>query len=581
MKRFLPFITAVLLLIGLAAIWRQPTRAQDLYAPPTSADANAGLTIFAARCAACHGDTGLGDGSMAVTAGLAMPNLADPAYRQTADPQQMYHIITNGSLDPPMPPFGPASSNALSEQERWNAVAALFQLSQPTAVVAQGEALFAEWAELGLVLPPVDYWFSRSNAAALADLESGQWGADVSALSQAEKQALVEYGRSQSYQFVDAATPPQTLANATITGLLMNGTTNQPVTNLDVMLRAFDLDLQQTLTQTVMVDDDGRYTFDVADVGADWVYLLTTTYNDLIFNSEPAQIEPTQPTLMMPLQVYDTTTDVSAISIDQIHMIFTFVEGAVQVSELYLFNNDANAVFIGETGELADGVVDLFVPTGAENIQFQRTFGSVQNFTDAPEVVQTAVGWADTLPLRPGQGSSNLLVNYQLPYENGLLLAHPLAYPTAGATAIIPANGVTIEGDGWVLQGEQALSGGSFMAYFNGDLQQATALSLALNGRVQQLVDSSGNALLVRNESQELLIGGVALLVAVVLSVWLWQRWQQPTAVGDGERQQLLQTLAALDDAYADGRVSESRYVAQRQQIKEMLLAIWPRTEEK
>lgn len=566
-------------MILLATSAQQATQAQQPYPPPSSADANAGMMIFAARCATCHGDMGLGDGSMAASAGLAMPNLADPAYRLTADPQHMFDIITNGSLDPPMPPFGPASSNPLTEQDRWNLVAAVYQLSHPTAVANQGAALFAELAEAGLSLPALDYWFSRSNTAVLADLANGDWGTDLSTLSEDEKVALVEYGRAQSYSFIDATAVPETLAQVTITGLASNGTTNQPAVDVEVLLRAFDLNLQQTVTETVVTAADGRYAFDLEDVGSDWVYLVSTNYNGLVFNSEPGQIEPAQPTLLLPLTVYDSSTDASAVSIDQIHMIFNFVEGVVQVSELYLFNNDANAVFVGPTGALTDGVLDIFVPTGAQNITFQRTFGSVQNFTEAPEVIQTETGWADTLPLRPGQGSSNLLVSYELPYENGLLLAHPLAYPAAGATAILPDVGVTLAGDGWQVEGEQVLAGGTFMAYFNGELQQATALNLELNGRVQQLMDSSGNRLLVRNESQELMIGAAALLLSAGVAVWLWRRWQQPTAVAEADLPGLLQQLAALDDAYANGRVPENSYWSQREQLKETLIAIWPRQE--
>jgi len=239
-------------------------------------------------------------------------------------------------------------------------------------------------------------------------------------------------------------------------------------------------------------------------------------------------------------------------------------------------------------------------------VDFRRALGSLDNFVPAPEVIQTETGWADILPLRPGTGRTNLLVSYQLPYKDGLLLAHPLTYPLNNATAILTDDGVTVGGDGWLSQGAQTTSGGTFISYINSSLVGAEALSIELDGRPRELFDSQGNTVAVRNDSQELIVGLSVLGLALIAGVFLVRKWQTggetsvlpvlpvlsilpvlpvlseaevseaEVAVADSETQDLLKTIAELDDAYKDGRISESDYAQQREQLKADLIAVWP-----
>jgi mono/diheme cytochrome c family protein len=567
-------VTAVLLTSLLFTI--RATTAQEPVLPLTPPDAEAGLAIYADRCAICHGPLGAGDGEQAIAAGLEPRNFTDPAFHRTADPQKMFDIISNGNLANGMPPFGPASSNPLNEAERWNLVAAVYSFGLSPETLELGETLFADLGGDVANLPGLAYWFGRNNETALTDLENGDWSVDVAGLSDEEKLAIVDYGRAQSsYTYANPLAAFEPIEAATITGLIVNGTTGAEVSNAQAILRAFTTNLEQTLTMTTTVGANGRYTFDLTDVPPDWVYLVNTEYNGLNFNSDINQLSRAQPELDMPIIVYDTSDDASALSIGQIHMILTFTPGKVQVSELYIFNNEANTVFVGESGNFEEGVLNIALPAAAENVNFQRAFGSLENFAPATDVIQTETGWADTAPLRPGTGSNNLLVSYELPYEDGLRLGHPLHYPIQGATAILPDNGVSLSGQGWASQGSQALASGTFATYMNSDLAGAEALSLELDGRPRTLMDTEGNTIAVRQNTPELLIGGLAFGLSLLVAAVMVRRWQQPTAAPDPEH--LLQTIANLDDAYEDGRINQSQYSQQRAQLKEELIAIWPK----
>ncbi|HID53241.1 MAG TPA: hypothetical protein EYP41_14565 [Anaerolineae bacterium] len=565
-------VTAVLLTLFFTA--SPATSAQERFLPEDTPDAEVGLAIYNERCTVCHGDTAQGDGPQAIEAALEPTVFADPEFRLTAQPQRMYDFITNGNLANGMPPFGPASSNPLAEMDRWHLIAAIYSFSTPPESIALGEEIVTEQG--GAEWPDTDYWFTRTNEDALADLEAGDFGLDTADLSDEEKMAVVDYGRSQSYLFLDPFAPPEPIAEAVISGQVTNGSTDEPVTAGTVTLRAFTFDLEEMLNETTELDEDGRYSFTVTDVDPDWVYLVSAENDDLTFNSSAAQIERSDPELDLPVTVYNKTTDPSVIDVEQIHLVINFGEDTVQVSELYVFNNNDTAVFVGETGNTEDGTVEMFLPAGAENIDFRRALGSFDNFVAATEVVATGTGWADTVAVRPGSGSSVLLVSYELPYDDNLLLAHPLGYPVKQASAILPDVGITIKGDGWIAQDTRPSEFGDILSYLNSDMTAAGALNLELDGRPRQVaVGEQGGSFLVRDNQTELIVGVVSLLIVLAIAAWFVHKWRNPEPqLADSDA--LIYAIAELDDAYDAGEIKENEYQQKRNSLKAELESIWP-----
>ncbi|HFQ93626.1 MAG TPA: cytochrome c, partial [Anaerolineae bacterium] len=279
-------VTAVLLTLFFAA--SPAASAQERFLPEDTPDAETGLAIFNERCTVCHGDTAQGDGPQAIEAGLEPTIFADPEFRLTAQPQRMYDFITNGNLANGMPPFGPASSNPIAEMDRWHLIAAIYSFSTPPESIALGEEIVTEQG--GADWPDTDYWFTRTNEDALADLEAGDFGLDTADLSDEEKMAVVDYGRAQSYNFLDPFAPPEPIKEAIISGQVINGSTDEPVSEGTVTLRAFTFDLEEMLNETTELDEDGRYSFTLTDVDPEWVYLASVENEDLTFNSSAAQI---------------------------------------------------------------------------------------------------------------------------------------------------------------------------------------------------------------------------------------------------------------------------------------------------
>lgn len=569
-------------------------------------DATRGLELYAQRCANCHGPQGGGDGELA--ADLPTPptpfNAAD--YRQTAVPLELFAAITNGRPAQGMPPFGPSSSNPIDDGGRWDLVAAIYNLSTPPEAIATGQSVYeatclachgAEGAgdgpeaEILDVIPTnissLDYWASRSNAAVFERLSANAIPQHTYSLTEEQRRTVVDYARTFSYTYVDRQQLREPIPAATISGQVVNGTTNELLDGGEVLLRAFTPELEEMLSLTTTTDGNGRYTFELTDVSPQWIFLASLLYEDVSFSSGANQPSRGQPLLELPIIVYEPTTNATAITIEQLHLVLEFVEDRLLVNELYRFSNGDTAVYIGPTGNTAAGTVEVVLPAGAQNIVFQRSLGSLESFLPAEEVVQTETGWADTVPLRPGRGSLNLLVQYELPYQPGATtIAHPLRYPVNETSAVLPDSGVTLAGSNWVLQGIQETEQGPYGSYIGTGLSAGETFNLGLEGRPRLVFDADGNLVLSRNQPLELLLGGLILLGVLAGAFVAVRTWQQPAAVPAPimsaqsdvvELDRLLQVAADLDEAYEQGELDAQEYRQERAAVKEKLLLLWPR----
>jgi mono/diheme cytochrome c family protein len=576
-----------------------PTSAQDSPTPAEPPDAAAGLLIFNERCANCHGPQALGDGELAANLPNPPAALASPEYLRAAIPANMFDVITNGRVERGMPPFGPTSTNPLPEADRWNAIAAIYSLGTPLERVNEGQALYEtnclachgqsgagdgpEAAASTATTPDLTdltYWSQTSNQAVFDRLHDDTLEGHDFELDDDSLWAAVDYLRTFSYAHTDALAAFRPLESATISGQVINGSTGEETLAeaTTAELRAFNQNIEMTLSLTTTVTTDGRYQFNLSDVSPEWLYRVSITYKGLDFGSEIAQLSQAAPEAQLPVTVYEQTSDPSAITVDQMHLIVEVADNTVLVNEVYVFTNNGTAVFIGESGDPADGTVQIALPPAAENPTFERGFGSFDSFFPAQELIPTESGWVDTFPVRPGQSSLILLANYTLPYDNGMTIAHPVFYEVGGANLVLSEVGVEMtEGDGWTSMGLQTIEGGAFISYARPGLSAGESFTFQLSGR-PRTTTTTGTVGLVRDDNLEFMIGGVALFAAAVAAVFVVRSWQQEEPPPD--RLELLQAIANLDDAYEQGQIEPAAYQQERQALKEELTAVWATDEE-
>lgn len=541
-------------------------------------NAQTGYEIFENRCANCHGSQGAGDGEMAANLPQPPPSFLVEGYIDSAVPSELFDTITNGRIMQGMPLFGEGSSNPISEANRWDVIAAIYALATPAERLEAGEAVYVEscsacHGEAGdnaeAPLTDLAYWFTQSNNMIASQIVTHE--AHAFDLTNEELLTAVAFARTFNYETV--ALGPQVIETAQVFGAIVNGTTNETVGDLTATLRAFTPDLQEALSLETEVGANGRYMFDLSLIPDNWIYLVTVHYNDVSFSSGANQLNVNNPSLELPITVYDTTTDASNITIERLHTVILFSDDAVQVSELYLFNNLTNQVYVGETGNPNDGTLQVHLPTGAEGVRFQRGIGDFESFMPVNSMRQTELGWAETEPIQPGQGTANLLVQYELPFQPSLTIAHPVLYQVESTTALLPDTGVTLTGADWLLLEQETPPDTAPSLFYQGEaISAGDPIRFELDGTPTLVVNEAGSAVLVRDETQELVVGIIFLLCTLAVAGYFLREWRlrQPA-----DPQQLLAAIAELDMAYEQGNVKPQAYVNKRQKLKAQLQAVW------
>ncbi len=572
--------------------------AQEPLEPATPPDSFNGLSLYADRCANCHGPGGEGDGEMAGDLPAPPRNFTDEEFRRGTVPAALFQTITEGRLDAGMPPFGPTSSNPIETADRWDLVATVFSLGTPPEVVENGRIIYEEnclachgedgrgdgpeaataTADPG-DLASLRYWYSRSNEIVFTNLLDV---AIVDHQNELDEDALwdvIDYMRTFSYVYADPQAASAPIESVVISGQVTNGTTNGVVTNGTISLRAFTPDLQEALSLTAPLDPGGRYMVEFSDADPDWVYLSNIDYDGLNFSSNPERLDRSDPKLDLPIVVYEKTEDPSGINIDQVHMLVDFVEDRVQVNEIYVLSNTQPVVFNGATGIAEEGTVELALPAGAENVEFQRSFGSFENFLPAPEIIATDRGYADTVVVRPGEGIMNILVSYDLPFAEGMTIAHPVFYETSNASVVLPDIGLEIGGDSWMTQGSRQMgNAGTILSFTHPGLSAGEAVSFSLQGSPSAAASVGGNAQ-GSDSTIAILIGGAVFLVAAGGAAYTLHSWRQAAQdeIEDRSDQvdRLLVTIASLDESYEAGAMDEATYRKRREELVTELASIW------
>jgi len=155
-----------------------------------------------------------------------------------------------------------------------------------------------------------------------------------------------------------------------VVGTLVNGTAGaKSPGRLPLTLYAVAPDQSAVMfTRTVTSDADGRFVFSQLDPSAMTLYAVQADYLKTSYFSDLLTFAHGGLTLTAPITVYETTTDASAVRVEQMHLFFEFAPGRATVSQLFIVSNLGDRAYIA-----ADGTsVRLPLPPDAANISFEE-----------------------------------------------------------------------------------------------------------------------------------------------------------------------------------------------------------------
>lgn len=591
--------------------------------PENTPNAANGASIFAEKCAPCHGETGLGDGPQSSQLPNPVAALGDANVAEKASPADWYTAVTKGNIESFMPPF-----SSLSASERWDVVAYAFSLSTSAENVALGENLYqAECAEchgedgIGST-STIDFreqgYMSTRSSARLAETIIAGTNTGMppygEKFSDEEISALTSYIRSFTFDFAiedrpavesvptettaaytaetplaestlngDEQTPAEDVAAeptatpalegyGTITGTVINGSGGELPSGLIVELQGYDHDVatgefNEALVVEAPIAADGTYIFENIEMPEQRAFVTVINEGTLSYSSEPGFVTEGITTIDLPVTYYETSTDASPLSVDRLHIFFEFPDPSleiVQVIEVFVVTNPTDYVIAPV--EEGQAVLEFVLPENAENIQFEDgVFG--ERYT------KTENGFGDTAPVSPGMGQHQIIVFFELPYVKKMDFTQAINHPISSAIAMVP-QGIKLKSDMLVNSGEREAQGLVYEVYASQPLPIGATLTMNISGKV------ASNVAVSESDSQKnIIIGAVAFgIVLIGAGLWYFKRSQREEdddyyddEVEFDDAEQIMDAIIALDDAYRAGDLGEEAYKKRRADLKTQL----------
>lgn len=581
--------------------------------PMLPPDPARGQSIYAEKCAPCHGVTGLGDGPDASELPNPVPPLGSPDLARQSAPADWYLMVSNGNLERYMPPF-----KSLTVPERWDVIAYAFSLSMSDDQLQRGQELYAQncvdcHGENGqgdgrktgeLSASPVDFTDQSfmgmmSEADLFETITNGEEEMHAFGdLPVDDRWALTAYLRSLTFASPEAESTAQGgISDVTPAGAETAEATPQPaqtekivdeqpgtifveVANggggdlpigAAVVLHGYD-GMEETFTETTILPENGFAVFEEIPMPVGRVYLATTEYDGIAYGSNIIQIGEEAVEGVLGITVFDSTTDTSVLTIERVHIFFEFVApDMVQVIELLLLANNSAQTVTSEDGE---PVVVFELPVGATNLEVQESMQL--QLLPAGNIL----GIGD---VRPSAEPFDITFAFLMPYEKKKVdLTLPMPLDTTAAIIIAPEDGVKLRSEQLQDGGSRDFQGVPYRTYNSANLEAGESLQFSLSGTPK--FTSSQGAASTSNTTTNLIIGiGAFGVVLIATGVYLLNRNRKAevdfdddvddTADNEGceSPDDVMDAIIALDDLYKAGDIPDAAYQKRRAELKAML----------
>ena len=334
--------------------------------------------------------------------------------------------------------------------------------------------------------------------------------------------------------------------------------------SLDVMLHVLDQDLADLDMKHAQSQSDGTFVFADIPFDANSEFTVMATYQGVTYASNPAPAEMQSMQVAVDVPVYDTTNDLTGVQIDQMHVLFDIAEDGLETSEIYVISSASDHtvkdVYQLESDQAA--TLKFPLPADADYIFFKPD--------EQDRFVKFKGGFADTSPILPSTGSSQLMVSYLVPYQGTREYSYTAPLNVAKINFLLPdkAN-MSLQGTG--LTGPESMtlqSGESYEVYSYAGLQAGQTVSISIGGKVVTQPSTSSNT---RNK---IAIGTAFLGFAIIgAGIWWWRKSENTShddndihsnaATLDG----LILEIAKLDEEHDQGQLSTEAHQRLRQEL--------------
>lgn len=360
-----------------------------------------------------------------------------------------------------------------------------------------------------------------------------------------------------------AETPPPGPVGE-IRGTVLNRNSGEVATeSLEVMLHVLDLDFVEKGMTHGQSQPDGTFVFPNVPFDASLQFAVMTTYDGVTYFSDTVPADMTSLQMKIDVPVYETTTDLENVQVDQMHVLFEFSPDGLETKELYIISNTGEQT-VKDAYDLGNdkfAALKFPLPEDADYLFFKPE--------DQDRFVKLTGAFADTYPVLPGNQSSQVATSYLVPYSGERVYAYTAPVDIAQINFILPDQaGISLTGSGLTGPKSTTLQDSTpYQVYSYSDLKAGQTLSLTIAGATNspQKNTSTSNVIAI----------GVAFLGFTIIGggVWWWRR-PESTEVEEDEitaneptLDDLIARIARLDKTYEQDGLSPEEYQHQRQML--------------
>jgi len=347
--------------------------------------------------------------------------------------------------------------------------------------------------------------------------------------------------------------------------------------NLIVRLTGYDQHAQIFEAEESAAADEA-VVFSEVPLDEGTIYFADVAYHGAVYRSDLVVIESGTTALSLPLDIYGTTTNTEALSIDRIHIFLDYQEPEqIQVGEIFILSNYGEETVIAEQPGLP--VLEFFLPEDASDLTFEDgEIGERFNLTEQ--------GFGDSVSIPPGSGVYQVMVFYTLPYQkNKLEFIQELNYPVSAVVVMTPVSQLRLKSKVLDDLGIREIQNGSIRVYSSEEMEQGAELQFQVSGKIPA-GNQSGSFPGVSGSWLWLLVGLTGSFLILFGAIHFFRNQAQHPAASDinelqQQKENLMDSIIALDEIYEDGGVDKERYHQKRMVLKEQLRNVINKLESK
>jgi mono/diheme cytochrome c family protein len=324
--------------------------------------------------------------------------------------------------------------------------------------------------------------------------------------------------------------PEQSLQSGTVTGTISNGSAGASVPT-------------EVVTESTGLDSDGSFKFEDLEYVPGRLFFSSVIHDGLTYRSEVAHVTSDGTPLDLPITIFETTNDPSAMRVERLHLIVDFpAEDVMRVLELWILANDSDRVLTAP--------LQVALPERATNLSFEDgILGGRFEITE--------FGFVDLEPIPPGTGIDHLVFGFDLPIDRSLDFDQRMLHPVDAVAVLLPADGPQLSG--LSERGVQDVGGLRMQSFNSGALSPEGSLSF-------QVTAPSASS----NPPIAAIVGVGALVIAALVIVRFWFAARPTTQIIEEEN--WVEAIAHLDDDYEAGALSEDEWLRERDRLKRQAL---------